>query len=436
MLKSCFTSFLELTLSEGKPSCDLVQCSCIILVFVSVHPPRRRYVFLDFCYHCRLVQDWTPIQCPWLDADSMQANMYSTRQLGQIGWPASQPLMSHPDDMPNAIPIASVDPYTAPYTAVLQNTYDSQDAYYGMGLQGQYYNAHCLTSQAYATDHISADQGATVQPHDTVSLSKSDTPSTPEQATHVWGFPTLYLHHQTLMEFKKDMLLNEDADADEDENTFIDWLYPSSEGPPSRGSAAESSMQWGSDTMFGTESGGVQRGVDVSHMSQFELQLTADSEEEQELEKQQGIADAGDLPSVGCISDRGRTRTWSVKKRSGHSGGNIPERIDRDNSVSSKAGSSKGSGETKAHSRQRLTVEQKRSNHIRYEKKRRALIRDGFKDLTELIPELQGGRNWSKSRILLKTVERLETLLERNEALREQMDALKSGKSDFVCCNT
>ena len=239
------------------------------------------------------------------------------------------------------------------------------------------------------------------------------------------------------MEFKKDLLRNEDANANEDENTFMDWLYPPSEGPSARSSAADSSMQWGSDTMLGAESRGIQRGVDVGHMSQFELQLMADNEEEEEeQEKQQSIADAGDLPSAGCISNQSRSSTWSVKKRAGHDGGNIPEKVDRDNSASSKAASSRSSGESKVHPRQRLTVEQKRSNHIRYEKKRRALIRDGFKDLTKLIPELQGGRNWSKSRILLKAVESLETLLKRNEALQEQMNALKSGKSDFGCRNT
>lgn len=75
----------------------------------------------------------------------------------------------------------------------------------------------------------------------------------------------------------------------------------------------------------------------------------------------------------------------------------------------------------------RLTVEQKRSNHIRHEQKRRGLIRDGFNDLTVLIPELRGG-TWSRSRILFKAAEWLQTLVESNEALQRELDTLRRGE--------
>ncbi|PGH05769.1 hypothetical protein GX51_02740 [Blastomyces parvus] len=77
--------------------------------------------------------------------------------------------------------------------------------------------------------------------------------------------------------------------------------------------------------------------------------------------------------------------------------------------------------------RENLTEEQKRTNHILSEQKRRNLIKQGFDDLCALVPELHGG-GFSKSTMLVQAAEWLEDLLLGNERLRKQLDELKKKK--------
>lgn len=67
----------------------------------------------------------------------------------------------------------------------------------------------------------------------------------------------------------------------------------------------------------------------------------------------------------------------------------------------------------------RLTEQEKKTNHIASEQKRRAAIREGFDRLTELVPGLEGqGR--SESIVLNKTVEFMRLQLrERQELIAE-----------------
>ncbi|KAI9770775.1 MAG: hypothetical protein M1840_003025 [Geoglossum simile] len=81
------------------------------------------------------------------------------------------------------------------------------------------------------------------------------------------------------------------------------------------------------------------------------------------------------------------------------------------------------SGNQKA-MRENLTEEQKRSNHIMSEQKRRNLIKQGFDDLCELVPDLKGG-GYSKSAVLLQSADWLENLLKGNELLRNILASLE-----------
>jgi hypothetical protein len=74
--------------------------------------------------------------------------------------------------------------------------------------------------------------------------------------------------------------------------------------------------------------------------------------------------------------------------------------------------------------RENLTEEQKRTNHILSEQKRRNLIKQGFEELCSLVPELQGG-GFSKSAMLIQAAEWLEDVLRGNEILRTQLLELK-----------
>ncbi|KAI2642254.1 hypothetical protein GGS21DRAFT_501666 [Xylaria nigripes] len=67
--------------------------------------------------------------------------------------------------------------------------------------------------------------------------------------------------------------------------------------------------------------------------------------------------------------------------------------------------------------RENLTDAQKRENHIRSEQKRRGAIKEGFEDLTFIVPNLQNG-GYSKSTMLLLAGEWLETLINDNEKLK------------------
>jgi hypothetical protein len=71
-----------------------------------------------------------------------------------------------------------------------------------------------------------------------------------------------------------------------------------------------------------------------------------------------------------------------------------------------------------------LTEEEKRSNHIASEQKRRSTIRTGFKDLTDIVPTLKNLNN-SKSTVLFKAVDYIKYLEKRNKSLREKMESLE-----------
>ncbi|TPX64261.1 hypothetical protein SpCBS45565_g05985 [Spizellomyces sp. 'palustris'] len=75
--------------------------------------------------------------------------------------------------------------------------------------------------------------------------------------------------------------------------------------------------------------------------------------------------------------------------------------------------------------RELLTEQEKRTNHIMSEQKRRNLIRQGFKALAELVPGLKGGNlGSSKSVILYNTVGFIRHLEHGNRVLTDQLGML------------
>jgi hypothetical protein len=96
--------------------------------------------------------------------------------------------------------------------------------------------------------------------------------------------------------------------------------------------------------------------------------------------------------------------------------------------LSSATGGSKKkrSGSAQRLQRENLTEAQKRSNHILSEQKRRNLIKRGFDDLHDLVPEIRNG-GLSKSSVLMEAANFLEKLIEENEAFRKRMSADGTG---------
>lgn len=74
--------------------------------------------------------------------------------------------------------------------------------------------------------------------------------------------------------------------------------------------------------------------------------------------------------------------------------------------------------------RENLTEDQKRENHIRSEQKRRTLIKEGFEDLNDLVPDLRGG-GFSKSAVLIMAADWLEDLISCNRNLKVQLAELE-----------
>ncbi|KAF2839560.1 hypothetical protein M501DRAFT_923910, partial [Patellaria atrata CBS 101060] len=73
----------------------------------------------------------------------------------------------------------------------------------------------------------------------------------------------------------------------------------------------------------------------------------------------------------------------------------------------------------KAH-RENLSEEQKRNNHILSEQKRRNLIKNGFEELHQLVPELRQG-GFSKSNILLESANFLDELVRVNTEMKKAL---------------
>ncbi|ORZ05763.1 hypothetical protein BCR42DRAFT_361447 [Absidia repens] len=85
------------------------------------------------------------------------------------------------------------------------------------------------------------------------------------------------------------------------------------------------------------------------------------------------------------------------------------------------------------YSRDLLSKEEKRANHIASEQKRRNNIRTGFREMIEIIPTLRNINN-SKSTILFKAVEYIRHLDKCNHKLRNKLSTLQ-GRVKVEGCN-
>ncbi|EXL63504.1 hypothetical protein FOPG_20222, partial [Fusarium oxysporum f. sp. conglutinans race 2 54008] len=81
-------------------------------------------------------------------------------------------------------------------------------------------------------------------------------------------------------------------------------------------------------------------------------------------------------------------------------------------------------GGKKRDQNRKLTDREKKENHIQGEKKRRALIQQGFEELRQLVPELRTDK-YSKSTTLFIAADWLEDIIRGNRELRAQITILK-----------
>ena len=238
------------------------------------------------------------------------------------------------------------------------------------------------------------------------------------QAKRCNWYPAEHVRYQSTMDFKEDMLRNRHVPINE--QTFADWAWPPSERNAQK-SYQQDNVRWGTDARFDSlgnlTSRMSQSRIGVRQMTQFGLEAMQEDEDS---------GNGSPSPSLSSVSQAESSRTRARTRQAARDDTGPKKSFSRPI-----AGSSSerpvASSEVKRQ-REKLTIEQKRRNHIRHEKKRRALIKDGFNDLTELIPELRG-RTLSRSTILFKAADWLENLIQENEALVAQVSALESEKA-------
>lgn len=114
-------------------------------------------------------------------------------------------------------------------------------------------------------------------------------------------------------------------------------------------------------------------------------------------------------PRDGSVDDKTST---AQRKSQSLSRGIKARKASQDDNSGKKRKSSSASQKAQ---RENLTEEQKRSNHILSEQKRRNLIKHGFEELHDLVPELRNG-GLSKSNVLMEAASFLEELIKGNRA--------------------
>jgi hypothetical protein len=122
----------------------------------------------------------------------------------------------------------------------------------------------------------------------------------------------------------------------------------------------------------------------------------------------------------GSRDDKGKAKS-PVRKTMGKARGLTARRHSQADVHSTKRRRSSLSGPKPA-LRDHLTEQQKRSNHIQSEQKRRTAIAQGFSALHDLVPELivQGG-GLSKSNVLIEAVNFLESLHRNNAEMKRRL---------------
>ncbi|KAL8797181.1 MAG: hypothetical protein Q9195_000648 [Heterodermia aff. obscurata] len=103
----------------------------------------------------------------------------------------------------------------------------------------------------------------------------------------------------------------------------------------------------------------------------------------------------------------------------------------RQTASTSRADSSKQRQASIKNNRQVLSEEQKKTNHIISEQKRRDLIRRGYEGIQVLVPALKNTKT-SKGGMLESAANWLDDILRSNDVLRQQLSSLKSGRTDFA----
>ncbi|KAF3069343.1 hypothetical protein CFAM422_007064 [Trichoderma lentiforme] len=289
---------------------------------------------------------------------------------------------------------------------------------------------------------------------------KNNDSSTPRRPL---GPPVGHLRHQGLEEFREES--RKGMASTEIDNTFTEWMWGS--GSKGRQNSTTRAIpvdyQWGSDSNFNLAQGYTPEAnnkdtVETQHQEQLKCleclepnQSAATTRPSSPTNSQstfpiglhRDTSESAERPDDDDDAPPRKRRKSKIKKDSTEEGEDQSTngsksaaakrrkaKGDRNGSISSPP-MEVGMGKRRKSAlngvkppRENLSEEQKRENHIRSEQKRRTLIKEGFDDLCEIVPGLNGG-GFSKSTMLTMTADWLEELLVGNRDLTAQLAALE-----------
>ncbi|KAI9158473.1 hypothetical protein HJFPF1_06468 [Paramyrothecium foliicola] len=282
------------------------------------------------------------------------------------------------------------------------------------------------------------------------------------------GPPVGHLRHQPLEEFKEEnrrsMMSQENDDA------YSNWMWgaqaqaqaEAQDRRPSR-PLAPTSLQWGSDSNFSPAQGYIsdqsrERAESLQQerlkvLECFEVSQSASTTRPSSPVNNQPIPSGKEINQAPSNTDQKRNDADAPPRKRRKSKNVKDEPIDDDADISNtnlpkasrrrKSKVEPGTSPTPPQaevgsankrrksavngakpSRENLSEEQKRENHIRSEQKRRTLIKEGFDDLCELVPGLKAG-GFSKSTMLTMAADWLEEILKGNKELAAQLSAME-----------
>lgn len=384
----------------------------------------------------------------WLN-DLPPTFMGSTTSFGQQPGPSMMPPAAHgihhpPNDYNNVMPLSSHSMPPPPPPPPQMNQPLQANHSHQSHLEHRHTPDDVLTAAAFLHN------GATHR-HNSVSSE----PSYPRRAI---GPPVGHLRHQGIEEFREEG--RRSVSVDDHDNTFTEWMFGSQDRRQAR-NPPPADMQWGSDSNFNQVQGFTPSSdretmeslsnEQLKYLDCFKQSKSAAStrpsspthasmhppanprasgdvaRRQQEVEapprkrrKSKNIKDVNisELEPETPTTKTARRKKTKAEQANSNSAPSPPVE-------SGAAGKRRKSGVNSAKaSRENLTEEQKRENHIKSEQKRRTLIKEGFDDLCELVPGLRGG-GFSKSTMLAMAGEWLDEIIKGNEILTRQLATME-----------
>ncbi|KAI1056451.1 hypothetical protein LB507_001980 [Fusarium sp. FIESC RH6] len=308
-------------------------------------------------------------------------------------------------------------------------------------------HSHHQSEHRHASDDVLHAAATLVQNGSNQRQSSNGVDSSVQRSI---GPPVGHLRHQPLEEFREE---HRRSVAASEQEHYPDWMVGTHELRQHRAPPTE--YQWGSDANFNqvtytpsseketTESlskdqlgmldclaqsqsaGNTRPSSPLQTKAQLPHSKLSEFTKVQEIDtpprKRRKSRNSKDAPNEEIQEETGASKPIRRRKPKAERAGSIASAVANEAPGGKRRKSAANNAKL---SRENLSEEQKRENHIKSEQKRRTLIKEGFDDLCELVPGLRGG-GFSKSTMLAMAAEWLDDLIKGNKALEAQAAALE-----------